>query len=383
MEGAIVILTMALRFEKISDGHLAEVSAFNRRLSEGGISPDFHLPDRVRPPASSAVNSDCYVALDGEVVRGGYLAQWRQFLVAGDTLRLGDFQLPVSEGIVEKRFAAVGMMLLRHALGLHPYWYTVGMGGLDQPLPRLLKASGWYLRLAPFLFRVNHASRFCQEIRALRTSTARKMALDLLAATGLAALACRGLQWRSLRSPGRQWDVDLPTSYEGWADRLWDGAKDGYSLCAERDALILGHSYPLGPLYHCVRIRRGGTAVAWAIICVSELEDNAYFGGLRLGIVLDCFGEPEAAPAAAFHAARILDEMGAELCATNQTACAWLDAFRRAGFLDGPSNYGVSLSKAVVEKLSVALDWEKTMHVTRGDGDGRVNLLRRYLREQP
>jgi hypothetical protein len=323
------------------------------------------------------------VALDGETVRGGYLAQWHQLLVAGETLRLGDFQLPVSEGVVDKRFAAVGLMLLRHALGLHPYWFTVGMGGLDRPLPRLLKASGWHLRLVPFLFRVRCARRFCREIRALRTTTARKMTLDLLAATGLGALACRCLQWRSLRSPGRQWDVDLPDSYEGWADGLWNGAKNGYSICAVRDALVLGHSYPLGRLYHCVRIRRGGEAVAWAVICVSELQDDAYFGSLRLGIILDCFGEAEAAPAAAFHAARTLDEMGADLCITNQTAGVWLDAFRRSGFMDGPSNYGVSLSKAIVDKVSVIPDWETAMHITRGDGDGRVNLLRRYLQEQP
>jgi len=46
-----------------------------------------------------------------------------------------------------------------------------------------------------------------------------------------------------------------------------------------------------------------------------------------------------------------------------------------AGFLRGPSNYGFGMSKQLTRLLDPIEAHGPRMHVTRGDGDGRVNLM--------
>ena len=370
---------MPIRIEKISSPRCEAVARFSARLFERGVHRDFQLPARIPLASDAPVTMDCYIALDGDEVRGGYLAEWQDFQVAGEILRLGGYQLPISEGIVDRRYTSVALLLMQHSVTLHPYWFTVGMGGIDLPLPRMLKTAGWHVALVPFLFRVKHAGAFCRNIRPLRTSGARRLGLDLLAATGLGSIAFRAIQWRSLRSPGREWVVDSPPAFEGWADDLWKRARSLHSICAVRDSRVLRHLYPGGGPYRCLRVRRGGETVAWAVLCLSRFTDNPYFGDMRVGIILDCFGLPGAAAALAFHTARALEHAGADVCITNQSADLWIDAFKACGFVSGPSNYGMSLSKQVVAKLAESPRWQASIHLTRGDGDGRVNLLRHQL----
>jgi hypothetical protein len=49
-------------------------------------------------------------------------------------------------------------------------------------------------------------------------------------------------------------------------------------------------------------------------------------------------------------------------------------AFRRAGYLTGPSNYPLSTSRQLTALLAPLEENEQRIHVTRGDGDGRIHL---------
>ena len=129
---------------------------------------------------------------------------------------------------------------------------------------------------------------------------------------------------------------------------------------------MLRELYP--PAGHCRIVRVPG---AWAVTWMTEMRGNAHFGDLRLGTVLDCLAGPGQAEAVARAAAATLEEQGADLIVTNQTAEFMLEGFRRAGFHAGPSNYGLSVSPALLQVMNAkAGPW----HMTRGDGDGRVNL---------
>src|SRR5262249_38702961 len=143
---------------------------------------------------SQPVFSERVVALDHESeVRGSYIVQWRNYWVEGESRRLGNYQTPISEGIIDKKHTATGVSLTRYALSTHPDWYTTGMGGLDRPLPRLVKSLGWQLALVPFLFRINRPFSFLRDFRYFRANVARQMALYSLAYTGTGWLGVRAL----------------------------------------------------------------------------------------------------------------------------------------------------------------------------------------------
>jgi hypothetical protein len=63
-----------------------------------------------------------------------------------------------------------------------------------------------------------------------------------------------------------------------------------------------------------------------------------------------------------------------DLIVSNQAHREWRAALECAGFLQGPSNYIFAASKELARRLD---PWEQgfsKLHITRGDGDGPINL---------
>src|SRR6476661_1439020 len=123
----------ALRFEVYEPRHISMALAFNARMRAGGVDPRFLLQDS--PPLfdpDSPLSTQAWVAADAGEIRGGYLLQWRAFSIHGEIRRVCAYQTPISEGIIDRKFAGVGALMIRHALSVNPLIYAVGMGGPSQ-----------------------------------------------------------------------------------------------------------------------------------------------------------------------------------------------------------------------------------------------------------
>ena len=73
-------------------------------------------------------------------------------------------------------------------------------------------------------------------------------------------------------------------------------------------------------------------------------------------------------------ATRFLQQRGVDLIVSNQSHAAWRRAFRKSGYLRGPSNFNFASSKPLSGLLQSAGVQQEDMHWTRGDGDGPMNL---------
>jgi len=58
----------------------------------------------------------------------------------------------------------------------------------------------------------------------------------------------------------------------------------------------------------------------------------------------------------------------------NHSHADWVKTFRSAGFLSGPSNYLLAMTKRITELVLAVPHGADHIHVTRGDGDGRIHL---------
>jgi hypothetical protein len=103
------------------------------------------------------------------------------------------------------------------------------------------------------------------------------------------------------------------------------------------------------------------------------MREHSHFGNLRVATVLDAVALPEATVPLVSQLRRLLARDGADLIVTNQSHTHWIDAFKNAGFLGGPSNYLLAISPALSNAIG---DRSARIHVTRGDGDGRIHLLK-------
>ena len=59
---------------------------------------------------------------------------------------------------------------------------------------------------------------------------------------------------------------------------------------------------------------------------------------------------------------------------SNQAHKAWGQALQRHGFLRGPSNYALALSRGLQAVLGPGALEAGRIHITRSDGDGPIHL---------
>ena len=172
--------------------------------------------------------------------------------------------------------------MVRDALAREPRLYAMGMGGWDKPLPQMLKRLKWRMSEVPFYFKVVHPGRFLRNIRVLRTSALRRLAMDAAAVTGVglagdegdgdgAPLAGAaggtgaGLSRGGPTRFGRRRGRDYRAGWRSATPRRW--------MNSIRRAI---HD-------SCACARAGG----WAVLLDTRMEGHKQFGGMRVGTIVD------------------------------------------------------------------------------------------------
>jgi hypothetical protein len=237
-------------------------------------------------------------------------------------------------------------------------------------LPRLLQAAGWSLHPVGFYFKVVRPARFLRNIRPLRKTPLRRALLDLAAASGAGWLGTRALRLRALSAPPPA-AIEAASSFGPWADELWDECRSQYGAIGVRNSEVLNRLYPAGePRFLRLKAVQPGRVVGWAVLLDTVMRDDAYFGNMRLGSIVDGLAQPEDAGAIVAAATRELEKRAVDLIVSNQCHGAWSRSLRQCGFLQGPSNFIFAASK----KLAALIPRFDELHINRGDGDGPIHL---------
>jgi len=369
---------MPLQLVPFTEREAPAVLAFNQRMAAARAPIDFLLPERAADAAAgpaAALPRTQYLAVDQGVVRGGVALTEQPTWLNGRVVSTFNYQAPLSEGIVDRRYGFVALHMLKHFQRQSPLSFAVGMGGEQNALPRLLKALGWTIRPVPFLFRISKVRRVLAELAVLQRSPARQALARIGSASGTAWLGVRVCQARSIAARWRARGITIvrASAWGAWADELWQPAAFPYSFAVMRDRRTLENLYPIddGKMRVYV-VRRGSSVVGWAACLVSDMHAHKDFGNLRVATVLDCGAAVECAGAVAVAAGDAMARE-ADLVITNQSHASWVSAFRAAGFLPGPSNYLFATSPALTEGIRAG-GGDAGVHVTRGDGDGRIHL---------
>ena len=225
-------------------------------------------------------------------MRGAFILKHRPFATRGDAVDLCVFQLPISEGSVDRKYTAVGVRLLLDALERQPLLFALGMGGYEQAMPRLLKAANWNMFSVPFYFRIIRPFPFLRNIVYLRKRPLLRALIDGLAFSGLGWAAIKALHAAHLGRVGRDPRISVETvnEFQEWTDELWRANCGQYGLCAVRDCDSLRILYPADePKFIRLKIVESGRPIGWVVLMNSLLSGHKQFGNLRLGSIVDCF----------------------------------------------------------------------------------------------
>lgn len=358
------------------------VQAFNDRMHAGGThwgwygSPvDEWLPER----EGHKTWREHWLAIeDGEAVRGAYALKPHEWIVDGAAHPVSDWQGPVSEGLLSRRYSALGLRLTRQMLKQYPLLYSWGHGGLEQPMLQMLEKLGWLLHPTPFCVRIVKPFRFLRRNRFLRSSAARSLALDLAAFSGAGSVGIRLLHGlRAGRGRAEAAAEALPFErFEAWADELWARCMPLYAALANREASTMNVLLTPGrwPPAIKLRITRAGETLGWAVVMDTGMQDDERFGSCRVGSLVDCLAAPTDAVAVVGAAFAFLRARGVDLVVSNQSHPAWIDAFAAHGFQIVPDRRVFAASPQLHELLSPWPEKKQGLHLTNMDGHGPMAL---------
>lgn len=372
---------MAIKIVAYTEENTPQVVEFNARLRQQGVRfqfPESPQPTWLPPGESRVIYQVLYLAIDGgRAVRGGYILKSQPFSVDGKIRTIGNYQLPLSEGIINRAYGSVGLLMLGDALQRQPLLYCLGMGGLDRPLPRMLKTMGWSTSLVPFYFRVNQADGFLRNISYLRMSRMRRLALDFLAFSGLGQLVIRGWQGKSPDHTVHRdsYSLEAVAKFDAWADDIWHEVHQNYDLIAVRDSVSLQRLFPEDDdRFLRLKICENNRPVGWVIGMDTQLKAHRQFGNMRLGSIVDCLSLGGHETACLDQATGYLRQRGVDLIVSNQSHPAWQAGLAASGMKEGPSNFGLALSPGLVQYIESSTVAQPPLHFNRGDGDGPINL---------
>lgn len=370
---------MAIHIEPYTTGEQAEAArAFNDRLRARNQT-EYLLAERPPSPEppGARLRNHFFLAREGDSVRGGFLlAEFPAGFGDGRDTAALNAREPLSEALIDPNYALLALRMLKSMERQGPHLFALGMGSESRPFPRLLKAAQWRLSQVPFLFRVVRARRFLLEIRALRSSPARRMlatvgAMSGLGKAGLALVQCRaGMAALSLGGI----TIEAVDAWGDWVDELWPRLRGACSFAVSRDLPTVRELYPLDDRHRAYLLRRNGRPAGWMAARYTQMRNDQFFGDLRVATLMDGVAQPDAMRAAVALVSRALARDGADLLVTNQSHADWVAAYRSAGYLPGPSNYILALSKQLAADVEAQPGGFARMHFTRGDSDGRYHL---------
>jgi hypothetical protein len=366
--------------EPFADKHVPAVRDFNKRISDGRIPyrfPESPVPQWLPRRESIPLYQECFVALEEDSVRGGYILKHQAFVCNGKTTMIAGYQLPISEGTVNRQYALVGPLMVKDALKRQPLLFGLGMGGEHEAIVRMLKAMKWNMVSCPFYFKVIHPFQFFRKIVYLRQKWYTKAILDILAFSGTGWITVKSLQL--LKRVNQPISADITSEvverFSFCADDVWNRAKHLYAMIAVRDSSILNTLYPeTSKRFTRINVLRRGEVIGWAVVLNTRMEAHSYFGRMRVGSVIDCLAVEGEELSVVAMASQLLERSKVDIIVTNQLHDSWCKAFSYDGYLRGPSNFLFATSPQLSEMLQPVEANRSKIHMTRGDHDGPINL---------
>jgi len=369
---------MALSIIPFTRDHVTAVKALNSRLKAGGCAYAFPAdPVPAWLPPGSLPYQDYRIALDGDTVRGAYILKHELFILDNVETNLACFQLPISEGVVDRRFAMIALRLIRDALATYSKLYALGLGGLDEPITRFLSGAGWSIAPVPFYFKVVRGKSFLRHIRYVRTSTWRRWALDALAISGAGHLGVRTLHWlKKKKLTSREGLAVRPIeSFDSWADTIWQSNASRLRCAAVRNSSTLNRLYASqGARFLMLQLVEAQSVKGWIVMLATQQEDHRHFGAMKLGSIVDGLCEPGYERELLEIGTHALERAGVDLIVTNQSWRVFGDALLQEGYFQTATNFFFAASPDLAASLAPFGPSVMDSHLTRGDGGGPIHL---------
>ena len=370
---------MAYFIEESNQDNANLIHDFNKDLEDHKIN--FRLPVLISRYSSTKdlIHERNFILTENKtIVRAGYTLKCQWFKVNDTLLQIGYYYRPVSAGLYNKKYNICGVLLVNDAQKRYPNIFSLGMGEVSEALPKLLKGLNWNLQKIPFFFKVCHPLPFLKNIRYLKDTKLKSFIIMLLANSGLGWLFMKffflvvSLFYIRLKKEPHI-VVEEMEIFDQDLNSVWENAKQHSLFIAVRNSKYLKTLYS-DKRFIKLKFSDANKIVGWSISLCTQLDDHKQFGHMKLGSIVDCLSLKGYEKSIISKTSEKLKRKGVDLIVTNQSHIFWKNALKMNIFINGPSNFIFASSKELSDKLMGGIKSKDYIHLTRGDGDGPINL---------
>ncbi|MDB5441444.1 MAG: hypothetical protein JWM33_3871 [Caulobacteraceae bacterium] len=306
-------------------------------------------------------------------VVGSVFTKTQAYVLRGAELQVSSGTYPISLGVIERRYALAGVMLLRAMAQALPFRLFLGMGPPETNVTsKLCQTLGWSVSPAPYLFLPLRLAPLAAKRFATRPWLAR--------AIGWAGKL--GLGWpveavARLRAPRPKHPLRLQSTpqFDERLDEWWARYRKEVGFSLVRDSRQLNAMFPsqIGAFERWL-ILDGDRVAGYAILLVPPIHDSRAVFGAYVATLVEFCVRGEAVEDAARTLALALRRRAFDAVIANQTHAPTLKALQRAGFQPRETQMYLALAPALAAALEAAGLAVGDMVIGRGDGDGPIGL---------
>jgi len=313
---------------------------------------------------------------DGATVVGAVDIKLQNYSVAGETTRIAVVKYPVSLGIVDPKYATVGVFIFTKLAQAYPLNFLLGMGRPEvSRIAQLVAAMGWTLNPIPYFLLPVRLGPLVQEAvsgRALLASLARIVGALRLFDAGDALLR---LAFSRRRRSGDGIRVESVAEFDESLDGFWRDYSQEVGFSLVRDRNQMNSIFPSHiPEFEKLALFRGDRLVGFAVLLVPDPEGPGRFSAMKIATLveanfLDRYLEDGVAALTRYLVQRDLNAVIA-----NTPHRKTILSLRNCGFIERLTSFYLATSRELqgfLDGHDVQLD---DAIVTRGDGDGPIGL---------
>ena len=355
------------------------IEKFNKELENHGFTFKLPIPDYKSIKTDEFIFENKFILTENEEkIRAGYTLKNQWFKINNEIRQIGYYYNPITAGLFNKKYNICGLMLLNDAEKKRSNLFCLGMGGYSEKLPQLLRKLNWKLETVPFYFKVCNPNAFLKNIEYLKNTKFKSFIIMIIKNSNLGWLFIKifFLLLKISIFPFRRTHNIIDEKIEVFdkeADDLWENSKEHYSFIAVRNYEYLKKLYS-NKKFIKLKFTKNNKVIGWSISLCNKLQNHKQFGNMNLGSIIDCLSLNGYETSVIKKTAETLEKKGAYLIISNQSHDYWKNALKMNSFINGPSNFIFASSKELSEKLINNLKSKCFMHITRGDGDGPINL---------
>jgi len=356
-----------------------KIHDFNKELENNGINYSLTSSFQKELKESDFIFERKFILTENKIkVIGGYTLKSQWFKINDDLFQIGYYYNPVTAGLFNKKYNICGVLLLHDAQKKYENLFCLGMGGYSESLPKLLKGLNWNLQKVPFFFKVCNPYPFLKNIKYLKNTKFKSFLTTLMNNSGLGWLGIKIfflLMSLFCVRIKKEYNIIVKEmdDFDENVEFVWEKAKEYNSFIAVRNLEYLRTLYSNEKFIKLIFFD-SGKIVGWSISLCTQLDNHKQFGYMKLGSIVDCLSIKGYETSIINKTSQILEKKGADLIVSNQSHIFWKNAFKMNSFVNGPSNFIFASSVALSEKLESNIKSKNHIHLTRGDGDGPINL---------